>query len=502
MSQLDRTSPEQGQPLSRVARLAGRALGRRWRLPAAPARCRCSATSTSRCATARCCGRPPPPDHGGPHPTILLRSPYGRGGQFTVWLAALRRAATPWWCRACRGTFGSGGEFEPVVNEEHDGQDTVAWLREQPWFDGRMATARPELPGLRQWALRDRPAPELETMITSHRPARPRPARHQDGAFAARQPRRLDRAGRPPGAARGWCAARPAATAERQLAPRWPAAAARARRRSCGGNPAPWYRRVGRRTRTSATPTGNATGRRAALQTSNVPALLVERLAGLVPRADLCAVSPTCSDRGVEVGMTVGPWAHLDDGPTAWPRGPEGLDWLGRAPPVTRRAAAGRSTGAGVRHRGRGSGATCPTGRRRLGRADLVPRARRLPWATSRRGPVVGPTTFQYDPADPTPSVGGRLLARGAGRRDNRKLEPREDVLHLHRRRWPRRVELLGGASVRLSRSSDNPYADVFVRLCDVDPRGHSLNVTDRLMRLDPARVRSRRRGSGSSSCG
>ena len=28
----------------------------------------------------------------------------------------------------CRGTFRSGGEFTPMVNEASDGADTVAWL--------------------------------------------------------------------------------------------------------------------------------------------------------------------------------------------------------------------------------------------------------------------------------------------------------------------------------------------------------------------------------------
>jgi predicted acyl esterase len=39
---------------------------------------------------------------------------------------------------------------------------------------------------------------------------------------------------------------------------------------------------------------------------------------------------------------------------------------------------------------------------------------------------------------------------------------------------------------VRLFLESDNPYADVFLRICDVDQKGRSVNVTDRLVRLDP----------------
>jgi predicted acyl esterase len=41
-----------------------------------------------------------------------------------------------------------------------------------------------------------------------------------------------------------------------------------------------------------------------------------------------------------------------------------------------------------------------------------------------------GPSSsFYYDPADPTPTMGGRLLTANAGVRDNRGLEARPDVL-------------------------------------------------------------------------
>jgi hypothetical protein len=32
----------------------------------------------------------------------------------------------------------------------------------------------------------------------------------------------------------------------------------------------------------------------------------------------------------------------------------------------------------------------------------------------------------------------------------------------------------------------DNPYADIFIRICDVDKKGRSRNITDTLVRLDP----------------
>jgi putative CocE/NonD family hydrolase len=98
-----------------------------------------------------------------------------------------------------------------------------------------------------------------------------------------------------------------------------------------------------------------------------------------------------------------------------------------------------------------------------------------------------GATTFRYDPMDPTPSVGGRVLAGSGGQRDNRELEARDDVVTFTTGSLRRPVELLGGARIRLFLTSDNPFADVVVRLCDVEPNGRSVNITDRLVRLDPA---------------
>ncbi len=67
--------------------------------------------------------------------------------------------------QSCRGTFGSGGAFEPMRHEVSDGQDTVAWLRNQSWFDGRLATSGPSYLGFVQWALAMDPPPELVAAV-------------------------------------------------------------------------------------------------------------------------------------------------------------------------------------------------------------------------------------------------------------------------------------------------------------------------------------------------
>ena len=83
----------------------------------------------------------------------------------------------------CRGTFGSGGTFEPMVHEVDDAADTVAWMRDQPWFDGRFATFGGSYLGFTQWALLVDPPPELAPPIISIGPHDFRAAAYQGGAF-------------------------------------------------------------------------------------------------------------------------------------------------------------------------------------------------------------------------------------------------------------------------------------------------------------------------------
>src|SRR5271169_1034103 len=98
--------------------------------------------------------------------TVLVRCPYGRSGPFALLSAQiLAERGYHVLLQSCRGTFGSGGQFEPMRHEITDGQDTVAWLRQQSWFDGRLATYGASYLGFVQWALAMDPPPELAAVI-------------------------------------------------------------------------------------------------------------------------------------------------------------------------------------------------------------------------------------------------------------------------------------------------------------------------------------------------
>ena len=78
-------------------------------------------------------------------------------------------------------------------------------------------------------------------------------------------------------------------------------------------------------------------------------------------------------------------------------------------------------------------------------------------------------------------------MTPSAGVRDNRELEARADVLVFTSEPLAGPVEILGEVAAELSVARDNPNADLFVRLCDVDEKGRSRNVCDGIVRLTAA---------------
>ena len=76
-----------------------------------------------------------------PWPAILERTPYNKLGAALVlsakYLAAHGYAVA---LQDVRGRYASEGEWYPFGGEGPDGVETLAWVREQPWCDGRVAT--------------------------------------------------------------------------------------------------------------------------------------------------------------------------------------------------------------------------------------------------------------------------------------------------------------------------------------------------------------------------
>ncbi|MGA8544555.1 MAG: CocE/NonD family hydrolase, partial [Mycobacterium sp.] len=100
---------------------------------------------------------------------------------------------------------------------------------------------------------------------------------------------------------------------------------------------------------------------------------------------------------------------------------------------------------------------------------------------------AVSSVSFRYDPADPTPTIGGRLLSPDGGYRDDTALAARSDVLSFTTDVLDQDLCVIGKPVAELAHTSDNPHVDVFVRVSEVDNKGRSVNVSDGYRRLTEA---------------
>jgi len=99
-----------------------------------------------------------------------------------------------------------------------------------------------------------------------------------------------------------------------------------------------------------------------------------------------------------------------------------------------------------------------------------------------------GRSSYRYDPADPTPALGGPILLTSEPVADNRPLEARPDVLTFSTEPLPGALTAMGPVRVELHVRSSLEHFDVFARVCDVDSEGASWNVCDALVRVEPGR--------------
>ena len=82
-------------------------------------------------------------------PTILTRSPYGKPAQPED--SPMLRDGYVVVVQDVRGRFESEGNFRALADETNDGIDTIAWIREQPWSNGRIGMTSGSYLGATQW---------------------------------------------------------------------------------------------------------------------------------------------------------------------------------------------------------------------------------------------------------------------------------------------------------------------------------------------------------------
>ncbi|WP_373693356.1 CocE/NonD family hydrolase [[Mycobacterium] burgundiense] len=420
------------------------------------------------------------PETDRPAGTLLVRGPYGRRWPFSALYASVY--ATRGYhvvLQSVRGTFGSGGHFDPTVNEVADGADTAAWLRYQPWYTGSFGTVGLSYLGATQWALLQDPPPDMAAAVVVvgvHDFAASswgtgsfsgndflgwsNMVSHQEDPGVLRTALRQARAGRVVAKALDQV---PLAETGRQLL----------------GAGAPWWESWVEHPAVED-PFWDRYRFQDALDRTRVPILLIGGWQDLFLEQTLEQYRRLRA-RDVDVAMTIGPWTHSHMTGKAAPAVlRESLGWLDRhlaglpTPPRSRVRVA--VTGGGRWHE----------------LAEWPPVTTAQTWylesgrltRTPAPESAVASSSFTFDPRHPTPTVGGRLLSAAGGRRRDDSLAARADVLAVDSDPLATEVHVYGAPVLELDHASDNPYVDVFVRVSEVDAKGRSRNLSDGYRRL------------------
>lgn len=417
------------------------------------------------------------PVNGNSAPIVLVRSPYGRR-QFGFLGRLFAERGYQCVIQSCRGTFGSGGSFDPFHHERADGLDTLRWLESQAWFSGAVGTFGPSYLGMTQWAVAGEAPEFVRAMSLSITASRVRDAVVYPGeSFSLEtgatwvdfvESQELS----------GWKRLRAALFARRQVAAAFNTLPLREADIQSRGHRIgfyqdwiaheepgdPWWDPLDFSAYAARLPPAAFVG---GWYDVFLPALVEDfvrvRQAGRTAR------------------LTIGPWSHvsLGGGATAVR---DALDWFDG-----HLASDGaNSSRAPVRLYVMGA-------RRWVDLEDWPPPAEVQRWylqpgyaLSASPAPPSAPDRYRYDPADPTPGIGGASLdIRNTGARRQDQRERRRDVLSYSSEPMERDLTVAGPLTADIWLETSNPYVDLFVRLCDVDPSGRSRNISDGVLRLD-----------------
>ncbi|HVU73197.1 MAG TPA: CocE/NonD family hydrolase [Mycobacteriales bacterium] len=411
-----------------------------------------------------------------PRPTFLLRTPYGATApiRFQYGKRMARRGYHAV-IQRCRGTFGSSGPFEPMVHEADDGQAVLAWLRSQPWFSGRLVTAGASYLGFVQWALGADAPPELVAQVIEIAPfdfatfTRPSGSfRLRTGLSWADQVTHQEANANLIGTFRGFF------LQQRRLRPAYTALPLETSYRRHTGATIPFYESW---LQPGLDGLAEAMDLSAVVDRPGPPRLIIGGWNDIFATQTIASYERQRAT-GTHVSLLMGPWTHLGYALGARDALPAMLRWLDQHVDGT----CEREHGVRVHVGGSKQWRTLPAWPPATETSTywLAPHG-----VLSGRAPSGdGATTITYDAADPTPDVGGPVLALRDGPRDTRPLLRRSDVAAFTSEPLADDTEVHGEVEVRLSVTTSSPHADVFVRLCDVADSGKAMHVTDALVRL------------------
>jgi putative CocE/NonD family hydrolase len=413
-------------------------------------------------------------------PTLLIRTPYGRRIMGPLGrLFAERGYQTV--IQSCRGTFGSAGDWEPLRHERADGHATLSWVAGQPWFDGRLVTWGASYLGMTQWAVAADPPDFLKAMALDVTAANAREAfvfpggsfalemalswayqiKHQELGFRTVLRTQLDSAKVVARAAEVLPLGRADTEAVGEEVPAYQAWLEHSEPGDEWWDVTDFSRQLDR-----VPPASFVGGWYDLFLAAQVADYEAVRRAGRSAR------------------LTIGPWNHSSPG-LVGETVRDGLSWFDEQ--------------LGTRQgRERAPVRVFVMGRNRWEEFSLWPPAgEEQRWYLGSEqtlvpepGPERDPDRFHFNPHDPTPAVGGAsLLAGTSGPKDQRAREARRDVLTYTSPVLREDLTVIGPVSATLFVRSSLEHTDFFVRVCDVDHKGKSTNISDGIIRVSPSSV-------------
>jgi len=407
---------------------------------------------------------------GVPRGTLVAMTPYGRMGTmvrgtyglyaaqgFNVVIASLR------------GTFGSGGRFDPMFRDAEDYRDVIAWMRAQSWYTGSFATFGASYLGWVQWALLTQPQPDHKAAIIVVGPHDFKGFHWGTGTFTSSLPMWaaiLDAQEKSVMRVIGY-ALRKGEPIYRLLR-KAPVAEAIY---SALSDQKGWLE--DRITHEVDDPYWAPLDLSTVLDRVTIPVLISSGWQDIFLDQSVEQYA-RLRGRGVDAALTVGPWEH-----TKASGGPmlvkEAFEWIGS-----------HLTGDSNPRRERVH--LHVTGADEWRNLDAWPPAvhsRRLHLTRDGLADSVseGDVSFPFDPENPPTFPGGPLLI-GGGYADDTVVGDRQDVFAVSTPALDRDLEIHGKVAVVLDHSAEHPDSNIFVRLSEIDERGRSRNVAQGVRRV------------------
>lgn len=419
------------------------------------------------------------PRGGGKLPTILCRSPYGKGFLYAIlnaWPFVERGCNVIMQC--CRGTYGSGGYFSVHHQEESDARATIDWIKKQDWFNGQLATSGFSYLGYNQWAAARSAGKELKAMSLQVTTSAFHKMFYTGESFSFQNHI-------------GWTYMMKDAHRSRQRTITYSKAVkktsmflplGKADKEAVGKSIHIWQDVI-QHSEPKDYGWWNSADHGIAVTKTKAPVAWVGGWYDIFLPWMLKDYTANLK-AGNSPYLTIGPWYHLS--PRMMFTGVnQSVKWYNRY-------LFGKENG--MR---KNPVKIFVMGSNEWKEFQAWPPQKSTPvrWNLQADGGFSAdkpsnssPDRYRYDPADPTPNIGGVLMASDWGPKDNRKLEARKDVLVYTSKPMTEDFEIIGPIEAELYIKSSVQNTDFFVRICDVEPSGRSMNICDGIKRIRPKR--------------